>query len=121
MLLGDLQCKLTGTPKGLKHSPSAQQLALHDTPEAPAALQWACEAADVPSGVQQAPEGPRHSASNQQPAPGDVSEAPAGSHQAQLSGATAAVLLPLIETICYAVLKDLIPSMQHDLQAMPQG
>ena len=43
MLLGDLQRELTGTPKGLRHSPSPQQLALGDAPEASAASQRACE------------------------------------------------------------------------------
>ena len=162
MLLGDLQRELTGTPKGLRHSPSAQQLALGGAPEASAASQQACEermrsagaqqlapreAADAPSrseqapeglrhsaqqhtpgdtpaapaGSQQAPEGPRHSASNQQPALGEAPEAPAGSLQAQLSGATAAVLLPLIETICKASCEELIQSMQRELEAVAKG
>lgn len=161
-LLGDLQRELTGTPKGLRHSPSAQQLALGDAPEASAASQRACkermrsagaqqlaprEAADAPSpseqtpeglkhsaqqhapgdtpaapaGSQQAPAGPRHSASNQQPAPGDAPEAPAGSLQAQLSGATAAALLPLIEIICKASCEELIQSMQRELETVAKG
>ena len=106
MLLRDWQRELTGTPKGLKHSPGAQQLAPR-------------EAGDAPSGSQQAPEGFRHSA--QQFAPGDAPEARAGPHLAQLSCTTSAALLPLIETICKAVCEELIQSMQRKLEAIAKG